>query len=142
MKRALIFFLPLAVLAAGCTGDELDIYTVEPSVTDPSSDASDDSSSETGPALAWPVSVYSVRISSDSATFPELENPHGLSVRYSSSDPEVATIASDGTVTLVAAGSTTIAASFDGDDSLGAISVSYLLRVITGEDDGAGTILS
>ena len=139
MKRALIFFLPLAVLAAGCTGDELDIYTVEPSVTDPSSDASDDSSSETSPALAWPVSVYSVRISSDSVTFPELENPHGLSVRYSSSDPEVATIASDGTVTLVAAGSTTIAASFDGDDSLGAISVSYLLRVITGEDDGAGT---
>ena len=139
MKRALIFFLPLAVLAAGCTGDELDIYTVEPTVTDPSSESQDDSDPETSLAIAWPVSVYSVRLSSENITFPKLDNPDGLSVRFSSSDPEVATIDSDGNVTLVAEGSTTITASLEEDDTIDATSVSYVLRVVTGEDDGAGT---
>lgn len=43
-------------------------------------------------------------------TAPALTNPNGLDVTYSSSNPEVATVAADGTVTLLATGTTTITA--------------------------------
>lgn len=43
-------------------------------------------------------------------TAPALTNPNGLDVTYSSSNPEVAAVAADGTVTLIATGTTTITA--------------------------------
>lgn len=59
----------------------------------------------------------------------DLTNPNSLSVSYSSTNTDVATVASDGTVTLKTAGSTTIKATFDGNASYKPAEVSYTLTV-------------
>lgn len=57
-------------------------------------------------------------------------SPSGLTVTYSSSNTSVATVnSSTGAVTLVAAGTTTITASFAGNDNYYANSASYTLTV-------------
>lgn len=62
---------------------------------------------------------------------PELENPYGVSpITYDSSDTTVATIDEDGQVTLVGAGTTTISATFAGNETYKAQTVSYTLTVI------------
>ena len=61
---------------------------------------------------------------------PTLLNPEQLSVTYSSSDPSVATVdALTGDVTLVAAGTTTITATFAGDEKYLPSEASYVLTV-------------
>ena len=56
--------------------------------------------------------------------------PAGLTLAYTSSAPAVATVdASTGVVTLVAAGSTTIKATFAGNDNYNSASDSYILTV-------------
>ena len=57
-------------------------------------------------------------------------------VTYSSSDPDVATVANDGTVTLVGAGTTTITASFAGNDAYNAATASYTLTVNAAQPTG------
>ena len=57
-------------------------------------------------------------------------------VTYSSSDPDVATVANNGTVTLVGAGTTTITASFAGNDAYNAATASYTLTVIESLPEG------
>lgn len=58
-----------------------------------------------------------------------LTNPNGLDVTYESLDEDVATVASDGTVTLKAAGETIISATFVGNDTYSAGSADYTLTV-------------
>jgi len=67
----------------------------------------------------------------ESFTAPTLSTtPEGLTVTYSSSDTNVATVnSSTGAVTLVAAGMTTITATFAGNDSYNSGSASYTLTV-------------
>ena len=67
----------------------------------------------------------------ESFTEPTLTtDPSGLTVTYSSSDTGVATVdANTGAVTLVAAGTTTITATFAGNDSYNEGSASYTLTV-------------
>lgn len=73
-------------------------------------------------------------------SFPTLlTSPEGLDVSYSSSDESVAGISSDGTITLVSAGRTTITASFAGNRLYDASDASYVLTVSAGGDEGAGT---
>ncbi len=62
-------------------------------------------------------------------TFPTLENPNNLTVAWSSSHEDVATVASDGTITLVAPGSTTIKVTSEENDNFLAGSASYQLIV-------------
>ena len=63
-------------------------------------------------------------------TAPTLTNPNGLTVTWSSSNEAVATVnASTGEVTLTAPGTTTITATFIGNDSYVAGSASYTLTV-------------
>jgi len=60
-----------------------------------------------------------------------LYNPNSVSVSYSSTDEDVAEInSSTGFITLKAAGETTIKATFAGDESYKALTVSYTLTVI------------
>ena len=69
------------------------------------------------PELAWSAESASAQIG-ETNTFPTLTNPHSVTVSYSSSDSEKATIdASTGEITLVAEGDTTISAAFAGDDT-------------------------
>ena len=81
------------------------------------------------PELAWSAETATVQIG-ETNTFPTLANPHSVTVSYSSSDSEKATIdASTGEITLVAAGDTTISAIFVGDDTYEAQTVTYTLTV-------------
>lgn len=63
-------------------------------------------------------------------TAPELTNPNGLTVAYSSSNEEVATVdAATGAVTILKYGETTITAAFEGNDEFRAGKATYTLNV-------------
>jgi hypothetical protein len=59
----------------------------------------------------------------------ELTNPNNLAVTYDSSDKTVATVADNGEVTILAAGTTTITASYEEDETYLAGEASYTLTV-------------
>ena len=82
------------------------------------------------PELAWSSDEYTATIGGMNA-FPTLSNPHSVDVAYTSSDNEVATIdSSTGEITLVAEGTTTISAVFDGDETYEAQTVTYSLTAV------------
>lgn len=60
--------------------------------------------------LSFGTSSRTVTLGADDNVFPTLQNDNNLAVTYSSSETSVATIAADGTITLVAAGQTVITA--------------------------------
>ena len=62
-------------------------------------------------------------------TFPTLSNPHNLTVTYSSTNTDVATINATGDITFVAAGETSIKATFTGNSDYASDEVSYTLTV-------------
>lgn len=79
--------------------------------------------------LAWSAESFNASLEGAN-TFPTLTNTNGVSVSYSSSDESAATInSSTGAISLVAVGSTTITASFAGNETYKAKSVSYTLNV-------------
>lgn len=80
--------------------------------------------------LAWSASSATAYTKAKPYTLPTLTNPHSVTVAYSGSDDDVATVnASTGEVTLVAAGEVTITASFAGNDDYVAQEVEYTLTV-------------
>lgn len=79
--------------------------------------------------IAFASASQSAVIAAGTSFKQALTNPNSLSVTYSSTDTDVATVASDGTVTLKAAGTTTIKATFDGNASYKPAEVSYTLTV-------------
>lgn len=81
--------------------------------------------------LSYDVSVCNATIGQDN-TFPVLTFADGVTdtdITYSSSNPDVATVDTDGNVTLKGAGETTITASFPGNATLKADKASYTLIV-------------
>ncbi len=87
--------------------------------------------------LSYSVSTFTATIGED-VEFPVLNNPNELEgITYSSSHDDVATVDENGTVTLVAAGQTTIKASFAGNDDFMEGSASYML--VVKEKEVAGT---
>ena len=68
-------------------------------------------------------------------TAPTLTNPNNLAVTYTSSDEDVATVAADGTVSIKAAGTTTIKAETAETDEYYAGTASYTLTVETVVDN-------
>ena len=78
--------------------------------------------------LAWSADSYTAKYGADN-TFPTLSNPNNLTVTYSSSNEDVATISAAGVITLVDEGTTTITASFEGNDQFKPGSASYELTV-------------
>ena len=123
---SLIPALALALMTAGCTADEI-------LSTDEAFPSGGSSSTLVSPGLAWSASSYEAIIGA-SNTFPTLTNTHELSISYSSSDPTVATIGTDGTITLVAAGTTSIMATSEATATYSAGSASYALTVLKGSD--------
>lgn len=65
----------------------------------------------------------------DNFTAPALINPHNLPVTWTSSEETVATV-SDGNVTVLGVGTTTISASFAGNDEYRAGTASYRITVV------------
>ena len=80
------------------------------------------------PELSYTTTEYNVNLG-DAFTAPTLNNPHTLAVTYSSSNEDVATVATDGAVTIKAAGTVTITASFAGDDTYVTGSASYTINI-------------
>ena len=87
----------------------------------------------TDPGLAWSASSFEATVGADN-DFPTLTNTHEVSVSYKSSDTSVATIDSDGIITLLAAGTTAISASSSATSTYSASSASYALTVLKAED--------
>lgn len=93
-------------------------------------------------SLSWSDSSFSVVLEDGSSSYPTLTvSPSAIegSITYASSNSDVATISSDGTITLVGVGSTVISASFAGNDCYKSASATYTLTVTSSADDGAGT---
>ena len=84
------------------------------------------------PGLSWSAPRYTSYITG-SFSFPTLSNPHAVAVSYSSSNMKVATVSSDGKVTVLAAGTTVITASSQVTDSYAAGSASYTLTILLAE---------
>ncbi|MBQ7996795.1 MAG: chitobiase/beta-hexosaminidase C-terminal domain-containing protein [Paludibacteraceae bacterium] len=79
--------------------------------------------------LAWSAASYDAELGG-SNSFPTLTNTNSVTVTYSSSNADAATIDENtGAITLVAAGTTTITAAFAGNETYKANSVSYTLEV-------------
>lgn len=82
------------------------------------------------PEISWSgEDSYSVVLGEEFKS-PTLNNPNGLAVSYESSNASVATIDLEGNVSIVGAGNTVISATFDGDETYKASTVSYELNVI------------
>lgn len=79
--------------------------------------------------LAFAEEAYTANLGED-FTAPELTNPNGLEVTYKSSNEAVATVATDGNVTILAAGTTTITATSAETEKFKAGEASYTLSVI------------
>ncbi len=78
--------------------------------------------------LAFSAETASAKMG-ETFTAPVLTNPYSVEVSWSSSDESVATVDASGNVTLVAAGTTVITATFAGNDAYTAGSASYTLTV-------------
>ena len=87
--------------------------------------------------ISWSSPSATVTIGADDNIFPTLNNPNNLTVSYTSSKEEVATVDANGAVTLVAAGSAKISAVFEGNDTYEASTVSYNLTVKEAIDPNA-----
>ena len=87
----------------------------------------------TNDQFAWSAATAEATMGA-SNTFPTLTNTLPVSVTYESSTPAAATIAADGTITLVAPGTTTISAKFAGGEVSGTTyapkTVTYALTVL------------
>ena len=81
--------------------------------------------------MSWSSNSAAATITSTGITFnaPTLNLGHATSVTYSSSNESVATIASNGDVTIVGEGTTTISAAFAGNTTYKPATVSYTLTV-------------
>lgn len=89
------------------------------------------------PGLAWSAESFEARNGQENE-FPTLTNDNNVEVTYSSTDEEVATVAADGAITLVANGTTTIKATFAGNDDYLSQEVSYTLTVKGFSKEAAG----
>ena len=85
-------------------------------------------SSLSSAGLAFAENSYTATLG-ETFTAPQLTNPNNLPVTYASSDANVATVAADGSVTLIGAGTTTITASSEATAEYAAGSASYTLTV-------------
>lgn len=77
--------------------------------------------------IGWSSASYSYPL--DSQTKPVFSNPNNLTVTFNSSDTSVATINSSGVVTYVAVGTTTLTATFNGNDTYEPSTVTCTLAV-------------
>ena len=93
--------------------------------------------------FAWSAATAEATMGA-SNTFPTLTNTVPVSVTYESSNTSTATIAADGTITLVAPGTTTISAKFAGGEVSGttyaAKTVTYTLTVLKAPATPTGTV--
>ena len=81
------------------------------------------------PGLDYATKTFTANLDEE-FTAPVLTNPNTLAVVYNSSEPTVATVDADGSVTILTVGSTTITATFAGDENYKPGTASYTLTVV------------
>lgn len=125
MRRIILSLcIPMAIVMGACSQLEIENTDTEDTGS---------TTSLTDPGLAWSASSFEATVGADN-DFPTLTNTHEVSVSYKSSDTSVATIDSDGIITLLAAGTTAISASSSATSTYSASSASYALTVLKAED--------
>lgn len=114
------------------TGESTSVtFTATSGVTINTIEVTYESDGKTTPTLSFANPTYNATMG-EAFTAPTLNNPQGVAVTYSSSDKNVATVnESTGAISLVAAGKSTITASYDGSqsDKYNSNSASYELVV-------------
>ena len=127
MKKTVFLILTIALAATACEKDSFFDFPDDPfgmqGGQQPVSALKD-------PGLAWSADSYEATIGAENS-FPTLTNKNGVSVTYESSQTDVATVSSNGAITLVGAGSTMISAKSAADNTYSAASVSFLLTVLS-----------
>ena len=114
---------------SGVRMSKVEIYTLESSYSDYCTTVVADNRQEAGLAFTGTTSAYTADLGGEFDE-PTLQNTHQLAVTYTSSNEAVATVATDGAVTLVGIGVTTISAAFGGDDNYKPGSASYTITVV------------
>ena len=105
------------------------LYVSKITITPNSSSSSSGEVTKKNPGISFEQKSYTATLG-QAFDSPELSNPNILSgITYTSSEKNVATVDNNGVVSLEAAGTTTITASFDGDNTYAAGSASYTLTV-------------
>lgn len=90
--------------------------------------------------LSFPAEYHEITLGDSFNGLTLTTEPAGLSITWTSSNEAVATVDATGKVTVLAPGTTTITASFSGNNSYGKASASYVLKVNSNIDNGDGTI--
>lgn len=114
--------LSVSLFPLSCAGDEILLINEE------EAGSGTETTTQTNPNLAWSSSTCEVTLGAENS-FPTLTNKYGVAVSYTSSNTDVAKITSDGSITLVAAGTSTITASSSETDEYCASSAAYTLTV-------------
>lgn len=104
------------------------LYVSKITITPNSSPSSSGEVTKKNPGISFEQESYTATLGQGFKS-PELSNPNSLDITYTSSKTGVATVDDKGAVSLVAAGTTTITASFAGNDNYTAGSASYILTV-------------
>lgn len=105
------------------------LYVSKITITPNSSSSSGGEETKKNPDISFEQKSYTATLG-QAFESPVLRNPNSLSgINYTSSETGVATVDNSGAVSLEAAGTTTITASFDGDDTYAAGTASYTLTV-------------
>ena len=114
--------LSVSLIPLSCAGDEI-LFTEE------EAGSGTETTTQTDPNLSWSASTFEATLGADNS-YPTLTNKYGVAVSYTSSNTDVAKITSDGSITLVAAGTSTITASSSETDEYSASSTAYTLTVV------------
>ena len=135
MKKNILILLTMALAATGCEQDDFPFSRNFPG---------DVPGNEQGvanlkdPALAWSVDSFEATLGADNS-FPTLTNTYGVDLTFESSESGVATVGSNGAVTLVGCGSTLITAKSAANSTYSASSASYLLTVVSASGSEPGS---
>lgn len=135
MKKIVLTLVTIALAVTGCEQED---FPFTPDFPDGSPDNGQGVSDLKDPALAWSADSFEASIGIENS-FPTLTNLYSVGVTYESSQPEVAAISSNGTITLLGGGSTLISAKSAADNTYSASSASYLLTVLSASGGEPGS---
>ena len=135
MKNSLVIFLTLALAATSCGLD--DSFPSWPEMPGDMPGGQQAVADLKDPDLKWSADSFEATLGAQNS-YPTLTNTYGVTITYSSSHPEVATVDGSGVVTALSGGSTLISASSTADGTYSASSASYILTVLGGAGNETG----
>ena len=135
MKKTILILLTIALAATGCEQDD---FPFSPDFPGDMPGNEQGVANLKDPALAWSVDSFEATLGADNS-FPTLTNTYGVDLTFESSESGVATVGSNGAVTLVGCGSTLITAKSAANSTYSASSASYLLTVVSASGSEPGS---